>query len=299
MAKYIYTKPNAEYLTGSFKQAISDNRFLQSNNSTVALGNGMFLDIAKAPHVLVAGTTGSGKSVMLHNIICSLLLKNNPNTARLLLIDPKMVEFKFFYKDSPMLWDEVQTDPEKALSALNRVSDEMMRRYETMSEQGIRFWTGERLYIVIDEIADLIYSAGKKVEKVIANIARLGRGAGIHLIVATQHPKADILTRQITANIDVRIALKVFDSSASRLVINALGAQDLKGKGDALLRVDGELKHFQGAYISDEELTTFAHSWDLKAVKEKEKEVTFISGNNLSEAQQENRKSLLKALLGL
>lgn len=297
MAKYIYTKPNAEYLTGSFKQAISDNRFTESNNSTVALGNGVLLDIAKCPHVLVAGTTGSGKSVMLHNIICSLLLKNNPNTARLLLIDPKMVEFKFFYKDSPMLWDEVQTDPEKALSALNRVSDEMMRRYEIMSEQGIRFWTGEKLYIVIDEIADLIYSAGKKVEKVIANIARLGRGAGIHLIVATQHPKADILTRQITANIDVRIALKVFDSSASRLVINALGAQDLKGKGDALLRVDGELKHFQGAYISDEELTAFAHSWDLKAVKEKE--VTFISGNNLSEAQQENRKSFLKALLGL
>lgn len=264
MAKYIYTKPNAEYLTGSFKSAISDERFLQSNKSTVALGNGVLLDISKAPHVLVAGTTGSGKSVMLHNIICSLLLKNNPNDARLLLIDPKMVEFKFFYKDCPMLWDEVQTDPWEALSALNRAADEMMKRYEILSEQGKRFWEGQKLYIVIDEIADLIYTAGKKAEKVIAKIARLGRGAGVHLIVATQHPKADILTRQITANIDVRIGLRVIDSSASRLVINATGAQDLKGKGDALLRLNGDLYHFQGAYIIDDELTAFAHSWTVR-----------------------------------
>lgn len=264
MAKYIYSKPKAEYLTGSFKSAVSDDSFLRSNNSTVALGNGVLLDIAKAPHILVAGETGSGKSVMLHNIICSLLLKNNPSTARLLLIDPKMVEFKFFYKDCPMLWDEVQTDPEKAVSALNRVADEMMKRYEILSEQGKRFWDGQKLYIVIDEIADLIYTAGKKAEKVIAKIARLGRGAGVHLIVATQHPKADILTRQITANIDVRIGLRVIDSSASRLVINATGAQDLKGKGDALLRLNGDLYHFQGAYISDDELTAFAHSWTVR-----------------------------------
>lgn len=264
MAKYIYSKPKAEYLTGSFKSAVSDDSFLRSNNSTVALGNGVLLDISKAPHILVAGETGSGKSVMLHNIICSLLLKNNPSTARLLLIDPKMVEFKFFYKDCPMLWDEVQTDPEKALSALNRAANEMMKRYEILSEQGKRFWDGQKLYIVIDEIADLIYTAGKKAEKVISKIARLGRGAGVHLIIATQHPKADILTRQITANIDVRIALRVIDSSASRLVINASGAQDLKGKGDSLLRLNGDLYHFQGAYISDDELTAFAHSWTVR-----------------------------------
>lgn len=264
MAKYIYTKPKAEYLTGSFKSAISDDRFLQSNKSTVALGSGVMLDISKAPHVLVAGTTGSGKSVMLHNIICSLLLKNNPNDARLLLIDPKMVEFKYFYKDSPMLWEDVQTDPWEALSALNRAADEMMRRYDIMSENGKRFWDGQKLYIVIDEVADLIDCTGKKVEKVIATIARLGRGAGVHLIIATQHPTAQVLSRQITANLDTRIALRVEDGSASRLVIRAAGAQELKGKGDALLRLNGDLYHFQGAYISDDELTAFAHSWTVR-----------------------------------
>lgn len=296
MAKFTYTYPDMKYLSGSFKTAVSATEFKESNNSTVALGDGVLLDIAKCPHLLIAGTTGSGKSVMMHNVICSLLLKNSPKTARLLLIDPKMVEFKFFYKDSPMLWDEVQTDPEKALSALNRASDEMMRRYEIMSEQGIRFWTGEKLYIVIDEIADLIYTAGKKVEKVVANIARLGRGAGVHLIIATQHPKADILTRQITANIDTRIALKVFDASASRLVLNAVGAQDLKGKGDALLRYDGELKHFQGAYISDEELTAFTHSWTLTPVKEKETVVTYTA--DLSQVNQQKTTSFLHRLFG-
>lgn len=296
MAKFTYTYPDMKYLNGSFKTAVSAAEFRESNNSTVALGDGVLLDIAKCPHLLIAGTTGSGKSVMMHNVICSLLLKNSPKTARLLLIDPKMVEFKFFYKDSPMLWDEVQTDPEKALSALNRASDEMMRRYEIMSEQGIRFWTGEKLYIVIDEIADLIYTAGKKVEKVVANIARLGRGAGVHLIIATQHPKADILTRQITANIDTRIALKVFDASASRLVLNAVGAQDLKGKGDALLRYDGELKHFQGAYISDEELTAFAHSWTLTPIKEKETVVTYTA--DLSQVNQQKATSFLHRLFG-
>lgn len=294
MAKYIYTKPKAEYLTGSFKSAVTDDSFLQANNSTVALGNGVLLDISKAPHILVAGETGSGKSVMLHNIICSLLLKNNPSTARLLLIDPKMVEFKFFYKDCPMLWDEVQTDPEKALSALNRAADEMMKRYEILSEQGKRFWEGQKLYIVIDEIADLIYTAGKKAEKVIAKIARLGRGAGVHLIVATQHPKADILTRQITANIDVRIALRVIDSSASRLVINASGAQDLKGKGDSLLRLNGDLYHFQGAYISDDELTAFAHSW---TVREKNPErITIDMPVTVSTTKQ--KKGFLRSIFG-
>lgn len=294
MAKYIYSKPKAEYLTGSFKSAVTDDRFLRSNNSTVALGNGVLLDIAKAPHILVAGETGSGKSVMLHNIICSLLLKNNPSTARLLLIDPKMVEFKFFYKDCPMLWDEVQTDPEKAVSALNNAADEMMKRYEILSEQGKRFWDGQKLYIVIDEIADLIYTAGKKAEKVIAKIARLGRGAGVHLIIATQHPKADILTRQITANIDVRIGLRVIDSSASRLVINATGAQNLKGKGDALLRLNGDLYHFQGAYISDDELTAFAHSW---TVREKNPErITIDMPVTVSTTKQ--KKGFLRSIFG-
>jgi S-DNA-T family DNA segregation ATPase FtsK/SpoIIIE len=294
MAKYIYTKPNPEYLTGSFKKAVSDERFLASDKSVVALGNGVLLDIAKAPHVLVAGTTGSGKSVMLHNIICSLLLKNNPNTARLLLIDPKMVEFKYFYKDSPMLWEDVKTDPYEALSALERASEEMMRRYDIMSEEGKRFWDGAKLYIVVDEVADLIDTAGKKVEKVIANIARLGRGAGVHLIIATQHPTAQVLSRQITANLDTRIALRVEDASASRLVIRSAGANELKGKGDALLRFNGDLYHFQGAYISDEELEAFAHSWSVK-----EREPMVCSADiPVTVSTGKQRKGFLRSIFG-
>lgn len=268
MTKYVYSKPKAESFTGSFLDAVSDERFINSSNSVVALGNGVLLDIAKCPHVLVAGTTGSGKSVLLHNIIASILLKNSPHTASLLLIDPKMVEFKYFYHDSPMMWEhDVKTDPFEALAALERATDEMMNRYDIMSEQGKRFWDGPRLYIVIDEVADLIDTAGKKVEKVIANIARLGRGAGVHLIIATQHPTAQVLSRQITANLDTRIALKVEDGSASRLVIRANGAEKLKGKGDALLRFNGNLYHFQSAFISDDELETFAHSWEVRIKK--------------------------------
>ena len=260
-----YFSPDPDLLQGStFYEAVNTDAFVGSNHSTVALGYGVLMDIEKCPHVLIAGESGSGKSVMMHNIICSLLLKNSPNTMQMLLIDPKRVEFKFFYKDSPCLFCPVVTEPETALQRLEEASNEMMKRYDIMEEEGKRFWTGKKLYIVIDEIADLVSTGGKRLEAVIEKIARLGRGAGVHLIVATQHPTAKVLSRQITTNLDTRICLRVNDASASRLVLGESGGEKLKGRGDAIIRYYGETRRFQGAYIDDSRLEAYSHSWRVE-----------------------------------
>ena len=259
----IYSTPRASLLPDALKNVVCTTTFYDSPLSTVALSSDVVLDIAKCPHILIAGTTGSGKSVMLHNIICSLLLRNTTSTAEFLLIDPKMVELEYFYKNNPCLFCPVVTDPSEALRQIERAADVMMRRYDSIKSEGKRFWTGSKLYIVIDEIADLISAGGKRLEKAIEKIARLGRGAGVHLIVATQHPTAKVLSRQITTNLDTRICLRVNDIYASRLVIGSAGGEKLRGKGDAILRHNGDLIRFQGAYIDDEQLEAYAHSWSV------------------------------------
>lgn len=263
---YIYESPDPKMITSNFKEAFLKPEFIEANKSTVALGNGVLLDIATAAHVLIAGETGGGKSVLLHDVICSLLMKNDPTTMDLLLIDPKMVEFDYFYKNNPCLFCPVATDPVEALERLEQAANEMMRRYSIMKQEGKRFWTGKKLYIVIDEIADLISAGGKRLEKVIEKICRLGRGAGCHVIAATQHPVRSVISRQITANMDTRICLRVIDSSASRLVLGAAGGEKLKGKGDAIIRHNGEFRRFQAAYIDDESLERFAHSWTREEI---------------------------------
>lgn len=263
---YIYTSPDPRLITSNFKDAFLCDDFIKANNSTVVLGNGVLLDIAKAPHILIAGETGWGKSVMLHNIICSLLMKNNPLTMDLLLIDPKMVEFKYFYKNNPCLFCPIATDPEEALQRLEEASAEMMKRYAIMEEEGKRFWTGKKLYIVVDEIADLISTGGKRLEKVLEKLCRLGRGAGCHVICATQHPVQKVISRQITANMDTRICLHVIDGCASRLVLGATGGETIKSKGEAIIRHNGEFRRFQGSYIDDESLEAYAHSWKTEQV---------------------------------
>lgn len=261
----IYHSPDPALLQGStFYEAINTDAFVGSSRSTVALGDGVLMDIEKAPHVLIAGESNSGKSVMMHNIICSLLVKNSPNTMELLLIDPKRVEFKFFYKNNPCLFCPVVIDPEEALQRLEEASNEMMRRYDVMEKEGKRFWTGKKLYIVIDEIADLVSTGGKRLEKVIEKIARLGRGAAVNLIVATQHPTAKVLSRQITTNLDTRICLRVNDASASRLILGESGGEKLKGRGDSIIRYYGETRRFQGAYIDDSRLEAYSHSWRVE-----------------------------------
>lgn len=256
-----YTTPDYRKINGSFREAVCSERFRKSALTTAALAEDVLIDFAKVPHVLVAGSTGSGKSVMLHNILASLLLRNTPSSAQFLIIDPKMVEFEYFYHDIPVLYCPIVTEPSDAINALERASVEMMNRYDINRQRGHRFWEGRQLYIIIDEIADLISAGGKRLEKIIEKIARLGRGAGVHLIVATQHPTADVLSRQITTNLDARICLHVKDSSASRLVLGHSGGEYLRGMGDAILQVNGADTRFQGAYISDEDLEVFSRSW--------------------------------------
>lgn len=263
---YIYTSPDPKAITSNFKEAFLTPEFIKASKSTVALAHGVFLDISSAPHVLVAGESGGGKSVLLHDIICSLLMKNDPTTMDLLLIDPKMVEFEYFYKDNPCLFCPVATDPVEALERLEQASNEMMRRYSVMKQEGKRFWNGKKLYIVIDEIADLISAGGKRLERVIEKICRLGRGAGCHVIAATQHPVRSVISRQITANMDTRICLRVIDGSASRLVLGVTGGETLKGKGDAIIRHNGEFTRFQASFIDDESLERFAHSWTQEEI---------------------------------
>lgn len=258
---YRYTTPDTDFLSDSLRAAIETDEFKNSPLSTVALGDGVYLDLDKAPHVLIAGCTGSGKSVMMHNIIASLLARNNTNTAQFMIIDPKMVEYEYFYKDLPLLYCPIVTDPESADGCLDLAVSEMMHRYDIIKADGERKWNGKKLYIIIDEIADLIDTCGKGLEKTIAKIARLGRGAGIHLIVATQHPTAKVLSRQITTNLDTRICLKVADKSASRLVLSVNGAEELQHKGDAILKHEGTYTTFHGAFLDDDSLKRYSHSW--------------------------------------
>ncbi len=259
--KFRYTTPDDELLSDSLRKEVNTSEFRNSPLSTVALGDGVYLDLDKAPHVLIAGATGNGKSAMMHNIIASLLVRNTTNTAQFMIIDPKMVEYEYFYKDLPLLYCPIVTDAETSGGFLELAISEMMKRYDIMRNNGMRKWDGKKLYIIIDEIADLIDTCGKQIEKHIAKLAREGRGAGVHLIVATQHPTNDVLTRQITNNLDTRICLRVNDKAASRLVISANGAELLEYPGDALLRHCGHLTPFHAAYLDDEHLKAYSHSW--------------------------------------
>lgn len=264
---YTYSTPNADLLSQSMKEAVYTEEFYHSPVTTAVLAKDVLLDFDKAVHVLIAGETGSGKSVMVHNILASLMIRNTPLTADFIIIDPKIIEFEYFYRDNPCLLCPVVTEPEEAVRALERASAIMMSRYDSLRSEGKRKWEGKKLYIVIDEIADLISAGGKRLEAVIEKIARLGRGAGVHLVVATQHPTAKVLSRQITSNLDTRICLRVIDGYASRLVLGVSGGERLHGAGNAILRMHGEFTHFHGCYISDDELDAFCHSWTLTEQK--------------------------------
>ena len=270
MATFTYTGPARNTLESTQGNALRLNSFWKSSKSTVTLAPGVLLDLSSAPHVLVAGTTGSGKSVMLNNIITSIIAKNTPWTARLLLIDPKRIEF-FTYKNHPMLWKPVITDTRKAESALADAVDEMENRFEEMERNEMRIWNGERLYIVIDELADLLCSADKKVSKhietLITRLVQKGRAAGIHCILATQNPTVEVFSGVIKANCPTRIALKTKTIIESRVILDHKGAETLRGCGDAILSdAYGNEYRFQAGYMDDEELESFTHDYEYKKV---------------------------------
>ena len=248
-----------------FKNAKSKLTFALGKNigGEVMLGN-----INKLPHLLIAGTTGSGKSVSLNSLILSLMYKSTPEEVKFIMIDPKMVEFKI-YNGIPHLLVPVVTEAKKAAGALQWAVTEMMKRYKLFSEVGARDIAGYNehlkeagetpipfVVVIIDELADLMLVAAKEVEESICRVAQMGRAAGVHLVIATQSPRADVITGLMKANIPSRISFKVASALESRIILDAGGAADkLMGNGDMLYAPIGTSKpvRIQGAWVSDEE----------------------------------------------
>ena len=232
-------------------------------------GNNIVGNIAKLPHVLIAGTTGSGKSVCTNSLIVSILYKSTPDEVRFIMVDPKMVELAP-YNGIPHLLIPVVTDPKKAAGALQWAVFEMMKRYKMFSEKGVKDLAGYNalaevdedvkklptVVVVIDELADLMLVAAKEVEESICRVAQMGRAAGMHLVVATQRPSADVITGLMKANIPSRIAFAVASSMESRIILDTPGAEKLVGKGDMLYSPLGDSKptRVQGCFITPEEI---------------------------------------------
>ena len=229
-------------------------------------GNVIVSNLAKMPHLLIAGTTGSGKSVCVNSMILSLLYKSTPDEVRMIMIDPKMVEF-VVYNGMPHLYVPVVTDAKKAAGALQWAVVEMLKRYRLFSEAGVRELSaynaiqkdhGEetlpQVVIFIDELADLMMVASKEVEESVCRVAQMGRAAGMHLVIATQSPRADVITGLMKANIPSRIALSVSGPLESRIILDQQGAEKLLGNGDMLYSPIGSKPiRLQGAFVTDEE----------------------------------------------
>ena len=237
-------------------------------------GNVRLCDISKMPHLLIAGSTGSGKSVCINGIITSILMKTKPHEVKLMMIDPKMVELNG-YNGIPHLLTPVVTNPRKAAQALKKVVTEMEKRYEMFAAMGMKnidgynahvasynAETGEDnpllpyIVVIVDELADLMMVASNEVEDAIIRLAQMARAAGIHMILATQRPSVDVITGIIKANVPSRIAFAVSSGTDSRTIIDSSGAEKLLGRGDMLYIPMGENKpiRVQGAYLTDEEV---------------------------------------------
>ena len=271
--------PNRTVTTVSLREVLDSPEFNKAKSkSSIGLGksidgNCIVGNISKMPHLLIAGTTGSGKSVCMNSIIISLLYKASPEDVKLIMVDPKMVELGI-YNGIPHLLIPVVTDPKKAAGSLQWAVTEMLRRYKMMSDLGVRDLEsyngivegeedGQRLpqvVIIIDELADLMMVAAKEVEDSICRIAQMGRAAGMHLIIATQRPSANVITGLMKANIPSRIAFSVASAMESRIILDTMGAEKLVGKGDMLYAPIGSGKplRVQGCFVTDGEVEAVA-----------------------------------------
>ena len=267
--------PNKEKETVHLREVLESEEF-QNNKSklTIALGkdvagNPQLADIAKMPHVLIAGSTGSGKSVCINTIITSIIYNAKPSEVKLVMVDPKVVELSV-YNGIPHLLIPVVTDPKKAAGALAWAVQEMDDRYNKFATKGVRDLKGynkliekeegvgklPQIVIIVDELADLMMVAAKDVEEAICRLAQKARAAGMHLVIATQRPSVDVITGLIKANIPSRIAFAVSSQVDSRTILDTVGAEKLLGKGDMLFFPSGAPKpsRVQGAFVSDEEV---------------------------------------------
>ncbi len=267
--------PNKEKQAVNLREVIESDEFQDSASKlTVALGRDVagsiqLADIAKMPHVLIAGSTGSGKSVCINTIITSIIYKSKPSEVKLVMVDPKVVELSV-YNGIPHLLIPVVTDPKKAAGALAWAVQEMDNRYNLFAEKGVRDLKGynkaiekdegagklPQIVIIVDELADLMMVAAKDVEESICRLAQKARAAGMHLVIATQRPSVDVITGLIKANVPSRIAFAVSSQVDSRTILDSVGAEKLLGKGDMLFFPSGAPKpvRVQGAFVSDEEV---------------------------------------------
>jgi S-DNA-T family DNA segregation ATPase FtsK/SpoIIIE len=299
--------PNVKRQTVFFSDVVGSEQFVNAKSPTTVVmgqdiaGEAVIADIAKMPHVLVAGTTGSGKSVGVNVMILSMLYKAKPEDLRFIMIDPKMLELSI-YEGIPHLLSEVVTDMKDAANALRWCVGEMERRYKLMSALGVRNVKGfndklkmaadaghpihdplwqdgdsmdaeppllEKLpyiVVVVDEFADLIMVVGKKVEELIARIAQKARAAGIHLILATQRPSVDVITGLIKANIPTRVAFTVSTKTDSRTILDQGGAESLLGMGDMLYLPPGSshTTRVHGAFASDDDVHAVVNDWKAR-----------------------------------
>ena len=268
--------PNKKRSLVSFREMVTSQTYVETTKKLPVIlgkdisGDAKIIDLTETPHLLIAGATGSGKSVCVNSIICSILFGKKPEEARMLLIDPKIVELKL-YNDIPHLLTPVITEPKKAFQALQYCICEMERRYSLLDSLGVRDihsfnrkiknrkLTVEKLpyiVVIVDEFADLMATTGKELESTLARLAAMSRAVGIHLVLATQRPSIDVITGLIKANIPSRIAFMVAGKFDSRIIIDAVGAEKLLGKGDMLFSPswDPTPVRIQGAYLTDDEV---------------------------------------------
>lgn len=309
--------PNKELTPVFLSEVIEADTFLNSkSNLAFALGkdiggNCVVTDLTKMPHLLIAGATGSGKSVCINTLIISLLYKYPPADVKLLMIDPKVVELNI-YNGIPHLLIPVVTNPKKAAGALNWAVNEMTRRYKVFADNSVRNVegynelcrkTGENkmpwIVIIIDELADLMMVCPNDVEDYIGRLAQMARAAGMHLVIATQRPSVDVITGVIKANIPSRISFAVSSQIDSRTILDVSGAEKLLGKGDMLFNPVGESKplRIQGAFISEEEVERVVEFIKNQVGKSEYKEEIMQEINNTVENSNSNDDELLNEAL--
>ncbi|WP_037940372.1 FtsK/SpoIIIE family DNA translocase [Sulfurospirillum arcachonense] len=302
--------PNAKIETIYLKEVLESDIFIKASSPlTIALGkdivgNPFITDLKKLPHLLIAGTTGSGKSVGINSMLLSLLYRNSPDTLKLLMIDPKMLEFSI-YNDIPHLLTPVITKPKQAIIALANMVSEMERRYQIMSQsktKNIENYNEKAkklgldpfpyIVVIIDELADLMMNSGKEVEFYIARLAQMARASGIHLIVATQRPSVDVVTGLIKANLPSRISYKVGSKIDSKVILDATGADSLLGRGDMLFTPPSSsgLIRLHAPFASEDEIEEIVEylkkqrpvSYDESFLKQSDSDVSTSSDSTMS-----------------
>ena len=298
--------PNETIDTIYLREILESDLFKESSSPlTVALGKDIvgkpfITDIKKLPHLLIAGTTGSGKSVGINAMILSLLYRNDPDQLKLMLIDPKMLEFSI-YNDIPHLITPVITEPKKAIAALSNMVGEMERRYKLMAENRTKNIDNYNekvrndgsadplpfIVVVIDELADLMMNGGKEVEYSIARLAQMARASGIHLIVATQRPSVDVVTGLIKANLPSRLSYRVGQRIDSKVILDAMGAESLLGRGDGLFTPPGAtgLVRLHAPWNTEEEIEEIVEYLKAQRLPEYDESYLVAGGANTSETQ--------------